>query len=411
MNRAQGIEVYVAGATNKYVTVTGKRLNDYKFGNRAAELETVLTRYMPRNAFWEKSKSYAVNARNARKSGQMGLTEGETLQIARHAKNGATFDKLWNGNWTGYPSHSEADLALCMNLAFWTGKDADLMDKLFRQSGLMRDKWDRPQCGRSPAGSSTYGQITIRQAIETCRDVYTPRRRELPVSNVEPEKAPSVEPTSLFQPLKPLTPQSSDLPPFPVESLPTTLRDYVTAVAEHSQTSPDMAAVIGLGVLAVCLQAKFVAEGSPGYTEPLSLYTVVIAAPGERKSGVMRDMTRYLYEYEQDYNQEHAAEVRANQRERENIQRQLNLLPKKMETSSDWTLDAQMNALTEQLENTPELRAKRFYADDCSSEASTSLMANNSGTLAVISTEGGIFDLMASRYSSKVNIDVWLKGH
>ena len=405
MNRANGIEIYVAGATNKYVTVTGKRLNDYGFGDKSVELQTILARYMARNSFREKSESCAGNAINARNSVPAGvparlqLSEGEILELARKARNGAVFARLWNGDCTGYPSHSEADMALCLNLAFWTGKDADLMDSLYRQSDLMRDKWDRPQCG------STYGQITIRQAIDKCRDVYTPRHREPTV------QTPVVESVPQFQPLKPLTPQSGDLPPFPVDALPATLRDYVTAVAEHSQTSPDMAAVIGLGVLAVCLQAKFVAEGSPGYTEPLSLYTVVIAAPGERKSGVMRDMTRCLYEYEQDYNQEHATEVRTNQRERENLQRQINLLQKKMEASSDWALDAQMNVLTEQLENTPALRSKRFYADDCSSEALTSLMANNGGTLAVISTEGGIFDLMAGRYSNKVNIDVWLKGH
>ncbi len=405
MNRARGIEVYVAGATNKYVTVTGKRLNDYDFGDRSEELQTILDRFMARNHVRTKAKSYAGNAINARNSVQAALSEYEILQMARRAKNGATFDRLWNGDWTGYPSHSEADLALCRNLAFWTGKDAELMDKLFRQSGLMRDKWDRPQCG------STYGQITIRQAIEKCWDVYMPWRRDPPVTNAEPAQVRSIEPTPLFQPLKPLTPQSSDLPPFPVESLPATLRDYVTVVAEHSQTSPDMAAVIGLGVLAVCLQAKFVAEGSPGYTEPLSLYTVVIAAPGERKSGVMRDMTCYLYEYEQDYNAAHASEVRVNKLERESLQRQIAALQKKMEQSNDWTQDAQLNVLATQLDDTPELRPKRFFADDCSSEALTSLMVNNGGVFAVMSTEGGIFDLMAGRYSNKVNIDVWLKGH
>ena len=59
------------------------------------------------------------------------------------------------------------------------------------------------------------------------------------------------------------------------------------------------------------------------------------------------------------------------------------------------------------------LRAQpvRFFADDCSSEALTSLIANNGGIFSVISTEGGIFDIMAGRYSNKTNIDVWLKGH
>jgi hypothetical protein len=69
-----------------------------------------------------------------------------------------------------------------------------------------------------------------------------------------------------FQPLVPLKGQEGKLPPFPVDCLPAVLRDYVRAVAEHSQTAVDMAAVIGLGVLAVCLQGKYVVEGTPGYT-------------------------------------------------------------------------------------------------------------------------------------------------
>ena len=96
----------------------------------------------------------------------------------------------------------------------------------------------------------------------------------------------------------------------------------MSAVAEHSQTAPDMAAVISLGVLATCLQGKYKIEGTPGYCEPLSLYTVVIAAPGERKSSVMRDMTTFLYEYEQEYNKAHSMEIRENHLHRESLERQ-----------------------------------------------------------------------------------------
>ena len=183
---------------------------------------------------------------------------------------------------------------------------------------------------------------------------------------------PSEKERPAFRPPTPLTPQWCALPAFPLHALPGVIRDYVQAVAEHSQTSPDMAAVISLGVQAVCLQGKYRVEGTPGYYEPLSLYTVVIAAPGERKSSVMRDMTRFLYEYEQTYLQQ--------QREPEP-------------------------------EDTSEQKPVRFFADDCSSEALTSLMAANGGVFSVISTEGGIFDIMAGRYSNKTNMDIWLKGH
>jgi hypothetical protein len=44
-------------------------------------------------------------------------------------------------------------------LAFWSGPDPAIVDRLFRASGLMREKWD---CRR---GSSTYGADTITAAL------------------------------------------------------------------------------------------------------------------------------------------------------------------------------------------------------------------------------------------------------
>lgn len=393
MNRQAGIEVYVAGATNKYVTITGQPCTAHEFGDRSDELQQVLERFMVR------SQPAAINAINAVNTD---FTTDQLLNKALRSRNGAAFHRLWSGDTVGYPSHSEADQALCAHLAFWTGRDAVKMDAMFRQSGLMRDKWDRKQAG------STYGQITIQNAIRNCSEVYTPKEQR----QAHPVSAPTTQPEEpKFLPVKPLTPQSSELPPFPVECLPEPLRSYVSAVAEHSQTSPDMAAVIGLGTLAVCLQSKYRVEGSPGYYEPLSLYTVVIAPPGERKSSVMNDMTRALHDYADEYNRARSADIKANRRERESLQRQINAQQKKAEQSGRWEDEVQLNVLNDQLEALPELKPARFFADDCSSEALTSLMAENGGVIAVISTEGGVFDMMNGRYSNKINIDVWLKGH
>ena len=172
-----------------------------------------------------------------------------------------------------------------------------------------------------------------------------------------------------------------------------------------------MAGVIGLGVLAVCLQGKFEVEGNPGYFEPLSLYTVVIASPGERKSGVMRGMTQVLYDYERAYNEAHAEEVRANQRQREALTRKMDSLREQLRKKEDDLAELELGELEGQLEELPELAPVRFFADDCSSEALTSLMAKNRGVFSVLSAEGGIFDILSGRYTSKVNLDVWLKGH
>jgi len=61
-------------------------------------------------------------------------------------------------------------MALCRLLAFWTGRDRSRMDRLFRQSGLARDKWDEVHY----ADGSTYGEKTLERAIARTDDVYTP---------------------------------------------------------------------------------------------------------------------------------------------------------------------------------------------------------------------------------------------
>lgn len=98
-----------------------------------------------------------------------GRTPSDLIARASRARNGARFDRLFAGKWEGdHASQSEADLALCASLAFWTGKDADQIDSLFRQSGLFRPKWDERHYG----DGRTYGQETIAKAIAGCTQTY-----------------------------------------------------------------------------------------------------------------------------------------------------------------------------------------------------------------------------------------------
>lgn len=95
------------------------------------------------------------------------IDDTELIDNASRATNGARFSALWAGDTSAYTSASEADLALCNLLAFWTGADAGQMDRLFRQSGLMREKWDERH------GTRSYGEITISRATDDCREVYS----------------------------------------------------------------------------------------------------------------------------------------------------------------------------------------------------------------------------------------------
>ena len=98
------------------------------------------------------------------------MSDEELIDRARNCKTGAAFQFLYSGAWQGiYHSQSEADLAFCNQLAFWTQRDAARMDRIFRTSGLMRPKWDTRR------GEYTYGQLTIEKAIAACTSVYEPK--------------------------------------------------------------------------------------------------------------------------------------------------------------------------------------------------------------------------------------------
>jgi len=101
-------------------------------------------------------------------SGGHDLTDAELVERAKNAENGEKFTRLWNGRTVGYESHSEADLALCGMLAFWTAGDESKIDELFRESGLYRGKWDEDR------GDDTYGERTIDKALSGTTEFYDP---------------------------------------------------------------------------------------------------------------------------------------------------------------------------------------------------------------------------------------------
>jgi len=161
-----GLEIYVAGATYKYVTVTGNTMTPgLDLEDCGDRLQQVMDKYMLRP-----DKGFSLPGISpVPKKMEPEDSDSALLDMAMQAKNGDKFKRLWEGEYSGYQSHSEADIALCSMLAFWTRRNPERMDRLFRQSGLMREKWDRPTAG------GTYGAITIQNAIASCKQDYSQR--------------------------------------------------------------------------------------------------------------------------------------------------------------------------------------------------------------------------------------------
>lgn len=159
--RKGNVEMYSSG---RYFICTGNLYNpNYAQVNECTETIKVLhTKYLPSEAPRMDAQRYTQ---------EVDLDDQAVIDKARACKSGYLFNMLYSGNWQGaYTSQSEADLALCNQLAFWTRKDEAQMDRLFRTSGLMRDKWDKKRGGQS------YGAMTIAKAIANTVDVYEPKR-------------------------------------------------------------------------------------------------------------------------------------------------------------------------------------------------------------------------------------------
>lgn len=149
-------ELYIGGLTNRFAVFTEDVIQDKPLKDcTEAVLQTL-----------EKEMRKELQPAQKNKPSQISsyLSDNEVLQKASCAKNGAKFSALWNGDFD--KSHSEADLALCSMLAFWCGGDNAQIDRLFRQSALYREKWERDD----------YREETLKKAVSGCTEFYSERQ-------------------------------------------------------------------------------------------------------------------------------------------------------------------------------------------------------------------------------------------
>jgi hypothetical protein len=273
--RKRQIEIYDCG---RFFTMTGRHLPDTPntIIERQAEVETLHRRL------------FGLAKGDTDGHGSLGsgndLSDTEILARAKQAANGEAFEKLWLGDTSDHASRSEADLALCSRLVFWTGGDPDRVDELFRQSGLYRPKWDERHFG----DGRTYGQATIEKALEGATELYSA------ANNGWEEPAPLPEG---LPPVATLDPAM----------LPEPWRGWIVDVSERMQIPPDFAAA-GAVVVAGSLIGRRVGIRPKRRDDWLvvpNLWGAIVGRPALLKSPalaeVMKPLSRLVAEAYEEY--------------------------------------------------------------------------------------------------------------
>src|SRR5215208_5152264 len=304
-NRKGRFEAYDKG---RYFTVSGKHLagTPQTIEEHQEEIQDVVRRMFGQASANDRREPVAV-----REQLENGLSDDDVIGKALAASNGERFSRLWTGSTDEYGSSSEADLALCGMLAFWTGPDPDRIARLIRQSGLYRKKWERKD----------YRERTIARALEGRTEFYEP-------GQMAPLKDNSVKcgtgETTLDKALEGVTefytatddewedpvPLPEGLPPTAPQDptmLPEPLRGWIVDVSERMQIPPDFAAA-GAVVVAGSLIGRKVGIHPKRQDDWLvvpNLWGAVVGRPSLMKSPalaeIMKPLSRLVAEAYEEY--------------------------------------------------------------------------------------------------------------
>lgn len=241
--------------------------------------------------------------------------------------------------------------------------------------------------------------------------VVMDKARELGIAetvfNEYQEKAPLYKVPELWEIPKSFKTEVA-LNEFPLSCLPGTLAEYLKAVARFVQVYPEMAVLPLLSVLSLCVQDKAVVK-HPGnnHTETLNLYTMTIAAPGERKTGSFKEFMRPVKEYEEHYNQINQYRVDEYNSTKNFLERQRNAFM----TGAKASLE-KVKELTRELSSLEPVHELKLNVSDATPEALAWEMYLQGGKIGVVDDEGSVFDVLSGLYSGgMVNINIFLKAY
>lgn len=203
-------------------------------------------------------------------------------------------------------------------------------------------------------------------------------------------------------------------PAFPINALPPRVQKFASALADSYQVPVDLPGCLILAVGAATIAKRLRVRPGPEWYEPANLYIAVGLPPANRKSAIFKAVTKPLADIEKD-------EIRRLGPQIATAEQDKKIWAAKLKQAEKAAVNAPLEedeAATEQLAQIkgqePQVpKVQRLLVDDVTPEKLISLLSENEHErMALMSAEGGVFDIMAGRYSkSGPNLDVYLKAH
>ena len=107
--------------------------------------------------------------------------------------------------------------------------------------------------------------------------------------------------------------ERSSFKPYPAASLPNVLQGMTASVSVTTSTDISMAATAVLSAMSHCFSGVYRMYGKTDHSEPIALYSLILASPAERKSPVMRFIKKPFIEFAREFNDSHKLQIFSSQ--------------------------------------------------------------------------------------------------
>ncbi|WP_373498982.1 DUF3987 domain-containing protein [Desulfococcus sp.] len=396
-------EMYAEGGN--YLTVTGHRLNENSLADDRRSIDAFYRMIQKDPNPKEEPPPVFVTAADI---------PDERLLASMFRICGSEIESLYRTGTMG-GDHSAEDYKLMEALAYFTG-DRARAEAMFRASAMFRgDAKGKDYIAKSIEKIFT-GKASFFDWNQGNGDQYDKRSAgaegKEKTQSSEEQKTAGAESESWGEPI----PLGRQRPPaMPEDIIPGPVGAMVKALSCFTETPYELAAGLCLPAVACAVAGKYEVQVKRGYSEPLNIMIVPALETGNRKSAVVEGMFGPHYIWEKAAAIEMKQEIDRVKTVNAAVEARSKKLYSEYAKAKDE--DARRDLLIEIQETMdqkePEIVSPRVIFDDITPEHMGTMAAMHDGRMALISDEGGIFDILAGRYSKNgaPNLDLFLKGY